>query len=278
MPRFRLDFAYCGTNFNGYAKQIGFRTVQAELELALSKVLPNRWSTAVPTVVAGRTDTGVHARHQVIHFDDNTPNLNLDATLFRLNRVLPDDITAYSLKLVPDDFSARFWARGRMYKYRICDSPRPNPLRTADVYNTFRRLDVRKMNQAVRGFTGLHDFGAFVKYRRGATTIRDLKHFKFRRVRFGVDKGLVVATLRADAFAYNMVRSLVGAAIFVGLGKRDVKWMRQCLENKTREGATGPVCARGLTLERVKYVNSPDVARRRTVAIRKRRKISAKCT
>ncbi|MDR2083345.1 MAG: tRNA pseudouridine(38-40) synthase TruA [Candidatus Ancillula trichonymphae] len=274
MPRYCLDFAYCGTHFSGYAKQIGLHTVQAQLELGLSKVLPNRWKTDVSVVVAARTDAGVHAKHQVVHFDDETADLDLCVTLRRLNRVLPDDITAYKLVRVPDDFSARFWASERTYKYRICDSPYPNPLRTVDVHNTFRKLDVTKMNKAVYGFTGVHDFAAFVKFRRGATTIRNLKYFKFKRVRYGKDRGLIVATLTADAFAYNMVRSLVGAAIFVGLEKRPINWMRQCLDAKVRCGATGATNPSGLTLERVKYVSSPKRARCRMKKIRARRKNS----
>jgi tRNA pseudouridine38-40 synthase len=278
VTRYRLDLAYCGTEFSGYAKQVGLRTVQDELELGLSKALPNRSGTSVPTVVAGRTDTGVHAKHQVVHFDDNTACLNTECVLYKLNRILPSDITAYSLKQVPDDFSARFWASERVYKYRICDCPYPDPLRTADVYNTFRKLDVKKMNKAIRGFTGLHDYSAFVKFRSGSTTIRRLKYFKFKRVHYGKDKGYIVATLKADAFAYNMVRSLVGAATFVGLGKRTTSWMKECLENKTRCGATGPISPRGLTLEHVKYISSPAKARRRMKKVQARRKISYKCT
>ena len=310
--RIRLDLRYDGSEFFGWAKQPGLRSVQEELELALAKVLPGAWGKPVPTVVAGRTDTGVHARHQVVHFDvagdkaardavaansaavnaasdfvqgatnsavENTTSeknadFPLSDLLYRLSRVLPPDIIAFRASVAHPEFSARFWARERTYKYRICDDFRKrDPLRRTDVHWVKLPLSVWVMNRAIRGFTGLHDFATFVKPRKGATSIRNLRYFKFKRVRFGADKGLVVATLKADAFAYNMVRSLVGAAVLVGQGGRDVHWMCQCLEQKTRQGATGPIAAKGLTLERIKYIKHPEKASTRAQNIRQRREL-----
>jgi tRNA pseudouridine38-40 synthase len=272
-----LRLSYDGGAFYGWAKQPEFRTVQEELELALSKVLPGAWGKPVPTVVAGRTDTGVHAREQFVHFDHpvgEPPAPHADKLIpadiiYRLRCVLPDDIGVHSLQQVDDAFSARFWARSRTYRDRICDSPEQfDPLRRADVFYCRSKLDVRRMKRAVSGFTGLHDFAAFVKPRKGATSIRDLKRFRFRRPRWGRDKGLVVAELKADAFAYNMVRSLVGAAVLVGQGKRDVGWMRTALSTGTREGATGPIAAKGLTLEHISYIKNPRRAAQRAGRIR----------
>jgi tRNA pseudouridine38-40 synthase len=273
--RIRLDLRYDGTLFYGWAKQPNFRTIQEELELALSKVLPGQWGTPVPTIVAGRTDTGVHASHQVVHFDYSSlddDDFDFDVLLRRLLAVLPEDIVVYRAIQVPDDFSARFWAKSRTYKYKICDSVQHlNPNRRSDVLFWKNPLDVRKMNRAVRKFTGLHDFAAFSKPRQGATTTRNLHYFRFKRKLFGHDKGLIVATLKADAFAYNMVRSLVGASIMVGSGQRDVNWMQMCLERQTREGATGPTAAKGLTLEHVQYINNPKQASQRAKLIKNRR-------
>jgi tRNA pseudouridine38-40 synthase len=305
--RIRLDLAYDGSDFFGWAKQPGLRSVQEELEIALAKVIPGAWGSPVPTVVAGRTDTGVHAAHQVVHFDvddavssellapvphlrnasppakrpiadasKHAPRESLayatPAILHRLRSVLPEDIAVYRATLVHPEFSARFWARRRTYKYRLCDDlTLYDPLRRKDVHFVKRPLNVKMMNKAIKGFTGLHDFATFVKPRQGATSTRDLHYFKFGRVRRGVDKGLVVATLKADAFAYNMVRSLVGAAVLVGQGVREVGWMQECLDARTRQGATGPIAAKGLTLEHVDYISSPSRAQQRAKDIRVRR-------
>jgi tRNA pseudouridine38-40 synthase len=252
--RIRLDLAYDGTNFFGWAKQPNYRTVQQELELALAKVLPHCWGKPVPTIVGGRTDTGVHARGQVVHFDYQLGSLDLPNLLYRLSRVLPPDVVVHNAQVVPEKFSARFSATSRTYKYRICDNYQlRNPLRRFDVFDVHHKLDVRIMNSAAKKLLGQHDFATFVKPRPGQTSVRELAKFKFQRIRFGEDAGLVVATLKANAFAHNMVRSLVGATILVGSGQRAPEWLYVCLERKVREGATGPVAARGLTLERIQY-------------------------
>ncbi|MDR1861620.1 MAG: tRNA pseudouridine(38-40) synthase TruA [Candidatus Ancillula sp.] len=285
--RIRLDLRYDGTDFFGWAKQPNMRTVQEELELALSKVLPGMWGKKISTVVAGRTDTGVHARHQVVHFDysinanptddstallDGSASFSFDILLYRLRCVLPEDVVVFAAKAVEPDFSARFWAKSRTYKYRIVDDAQFDfPTRRRDVFRVKHQLDVGAMQSAIEGLTGLHDFAAFVKPRRGATSTRDLQVFKVERKEQGDDAGLVVFTLRADAFAYNMVRSLVQASVLVGQRKRDTEFLRDKLRAGVREGATGPISPRGLTLEKIEFIEGASLARAREVQIKQRR-------
>lgn len=275
MPRYRLDLSYNGSEFYGWAKQINRRTVQQELELSLSKVLPKMWGKNIQTIVAGRTDAKVHAKHQVVHFD-YLDDLDLDKFLYSINCVLPKDIVVYNANQVAADFSARFWATSREYKYRICDNSQyRDPINRDNVFWYNHQLNVDIMNQSIRPLIGLNDFSAFVKPRTGQTSIRDLQKFEFVRVSNNQnlkDCGLIVATLKADAFAYNMVRSLIGASLLVGTGKRKVDWIKDKLCEKTREAATGPIDAKGLTLEAINYDLSDEEAREREMQIKNRRK------
>jgi tRNA pseudouridine38-40 synthase len=306
--RYKLTLSYNGGGFSGWAKQPSRRTVQEELELALAKVVPHQtkreFLTPISTIVAGRTDAGVHARNQIVHFDScidlapfrifssgAVPELELEHSsrseenhkllpnrqqeyinfLHKLNSVLPEDIVAKEIEQVPDDFSARFWATSRVYKYRICDNPcRYDPIHSDDVALIRHVLDVDKMNQAVKPLVGLNDFSAFVKPRKGQTAVRDLFRFDFER---NSENSVIVATLHADAFAYNMVRSLVGSAILVGLEKRPAQWIEEKLKEKTREGATGPTAAKGLTFDEVRYDLPYDEAREREKQIKAQRAV-----
>ncbi|WP_058235366.1 tRNA pseudouridine(38-40) synthase TruA [Devriesea agamarum] len=260
--RVRLDLAYDGTAFHGWARQPGQRTVQGALEAALSTVMRSE----VSVTVAGRTDAGVHARGQVAHLDvdpeawealpgrsDRTPG---DALLGRLIALLPADIAVQRARRVPDEFDARFAALHRTYRYRICDRvERRDPMRR-DVLWHRRPLDVEAMQNSAQALLGEHDFLSFCRPREGASTIRTLIDLFWERPHEGhADAGLVVATVRADAFCHHMVRSLVGAALAVGEGRRPVSWPRELLEACTREssGAAPMAPATGLTLESVVY-------------------------
>ena len=290
--RVRLDFGYDGSAFSGWALQPGLRTVQGELESALVKVLrPPELAAGATSVlaggatsveaggasyrltVAGRTDTGVHARRQVAHLDipisnwerlpgrsDRTP---ASALLARLTAVLPRDIVLNKVQTAPPGFDARFSGGSRRYIYRIADTPEALDALTA--HNVLRwrvRLDVDLMDQASRSLVGLHDFAAYCRARPDATTIRRLLTFAWRRPASGTDAGLAVATIRADAFCHNMVRALVGAALKVGERKQPVSWPYEVLVNQRRELAAALVPAHGLTLEEVSYPPAPFAAQR----------------
>ena len=244
--RLRIDLSYDGTDFHGWATQPGLRTVQGTLEAALATVLRR---PEVAVVCAGRTDTGVHARGQVVHLD--LPEAPYDDRLERrLNGILPADVRVRAVAPAPEGFDARFAATWRRYAYRIADAPAlVDPLARGHVLAWPRPLDVAAMAEASEPLRGLQDFAAFCKRREGATTIRTLQRLDWSRD----DAGLVVATVRADAFCHHMVRSLVGCLLAVGEGRRPVGWPAEVLAAGERDSAVAVVPAHGLTLEEVGY-------------------------
>jgi tRNA pseudouridine38-40 synthase len=262
--RLRLDLAYDGTDFHGWATQPALRTVQGSLEAALAQVLR---LPEVAVTCAGRTDTGVHARGQVVHLDVEPEVLVAaagrseapppQALLRRLNGVLPVDVRVLRAAEAPTGFDARFSAVWRRYAYRIADAPElVDPLARRWVLAWNRALDVDAMNAAAATLTGEHDFAAFCKKREGATTIRTLLDLSWQRD----DVGLAVATVRADAFCHNMVRSLMGCMIAVGEGRRDPSWAREVLVAGVRDPGVTVVHAHGLTLEEVAYPADHELA------------------
>lgn len=273
--RVRLDVAYDGGGFAGWARQPALRTVQGTLEGALATVLRSAADgTAAPRVqVAGRTDAGVHARGQVVHVDvpqerwealpgrsDRDP---ADALVARLGGVLPHDVVVRAAALAPPGFHARFSALRRAYTYRVADEPGlRDPLRRGWVLWTRRPLDVAAMDAAAQPLLGVRDFAAFCKPRPGATTIRELQVLRWERPVQGPDAGLAVAHVVADAFCHNMVRALVGASLAVGEGRRDVGWPARVLAERRRDAAGGVVPSHGLTLEEVVYPPDAELARR----------------
>lgn len=272
--RLRLDLGYDGTDFHGWAVQPGLRTVQGLLEDALSQVLR---MDSVSVTCAGRTDTGVHARGQVVHVDVATGALVVttgrsaappDVVLLRrLNGVLPVDVRVRAAMVAPTGFDARFSAVWRRYAYRIADDARlVDPLARRTVLVRPRTLDLDAMNQAATGLRGEHDFAAFCRRRTGATTIRTLLDLTWARD----DSGLAVATVRADAFCHNMVRALVGAMIAVGEGRRPASWVADVLARGVRHPAVTVARPHGLTLEEVAYPDDDGLAEQAAAARRMR--------
>ncbi|MFH9128845.1 tRNA pseudouridine(38-40) synthase TruA [Streptomyces griseoaurantiacus] len=249
--RVRLDLSYDGTEFSGWAKQAGGRrTVQGEIEDALRTVTRSRETFEL--TVAGRTDAGVHARGQVAHVDlpREVWAEHHGKLLKRLAGRLPRDVRVWALREAPAGFDARFSAVWRRYAYRVTDNPGGvDPLLRGHVLWHDWPLDVDAMNEAARGLLGEHDFAAYCKKREGGTTIRTLQELSLAR---GGD-GIVTATVRADAFCHNMVRSLIGALLFVGDGHRAPDWPAKVLAAGVRDSAVHVVRPHGLTLEEVGY-------------------------
>lgn len=261
--RLRLDLGYDGVGFHGWARQERLRTVQGDLEAALDTVLR---TTGTALTVAGRTDTGVHARGQVAHVDLDSELLSAAAgrstdrpgiaLLRRLNGVLAPDVRVHRIAPAPAGFDARFSAVWRRYCYRIADDPAVvDPLTRGHVLAWPRPLDLDRMNDAAALLVGEHDFASFCKKREGATTIRSLLDLSWTRV-----AGVAEATVRADAFCHNMVRSLVGCLIAVGEGRREPGWALDVLTARARDSAVTVVQAHGLTLEEVGYPADDDLA------------------
>ncbi|WP_392467293.1 tRNA pseudouridine(38-40) synthase TruA [Arsenicicoccus cauae] len=267
LSRLRVDFAYDGTGFSGWAAQPGRRTVEETLAVAWQTILR---SEAPPRLtVAGRTDAGVHARGAVCHLDvaddllarlpgrsDRRP---VEAAVTRLNGVLPGDVVVRAVRVAPEGFDARFSAVERRYRYRLLDDPaRLDPLRRHDTAVVRRPLDLSRMQEACAGLVGLHDFAAFCRQREGATTIRTLLEYSWVRD----DQGVLVATVRADAFCHSMVRALIGGAVPVGEGRRDREWLRSVLAGARRDPGVAVMAPHGLSLDEVVYPPDPELQAR----------------
>ncbi|ETA06706.1 tRNA pseudouridine synthase A [Gordonia alkanivorans CGMCC 6845] len=263
--RLRFDLGYDGTDFAGWARQIGQRSVCEELETRLSTIL----RVPVRLTVAGRTDAGVHATGQVAHavvprsaLETRSIAGDPSTLVGRLAKMCPDDVRVKEVRVVPDAFDARFSALRRHYRYRLDDSrwgPEPVVARTTATWR--RPLDVDAMNVASSELLGLNDFAAFCRRREGATTIRDLQRFSWTRDQDGV----LVGEVSADAFCWSMVRSLVGAVASVGDGRRSVDWCSALLAEKARSSQVPVAEARGLCLVGVDYPADDELAARNTV-------------
>ena len=253
--RLRIDLGYDGTDFHGWASQPNLRTVQGELEEALRVVL--HLDEQPETTVAGRTDAGVHARGQVVHLDvADLSDDELGKMLRSLNGILPEDLQVFAVTPVSEHFDARFAALARRYSYRSVDAPAVDPLERHTVVFHPWSLDVDLMNSASERLLGLNDYTAFCKRSEYGTSIRTLQEFSWHRDEYGV----VVARIKADAFCHSMVRSMVGAMVHVGDGRKPVEWPKQLLDAGDRTSHVAP--ARGLVLEEVYYPADEDLLAR----------------
>jgi tRNA pseudouridine38-40 synthase len=256
LTRVRLDICYDGTRFAGWAVQPDQRTVQLVLQDALATIL----RVPAALTVAGRTDAGVHATGQVAHLDLPRPVWDREGSRLvrRLAGVLPGEVRVRRASAVPMAFDARFSALWRRYRYRVCDAAGGvNPLLRNHVLAVRRSLDADAMAAAARPLIGLHDFAAFCRRRDNATTIRTLEAFAVQRA-----GEQVICTVRADAFCRSMVRSLVGALLAVGDGRRPVDWPAGLLARTCRADEVTVAPAHGLTLIEVGYPPAPELAER----------------
>ncbi len=255
--RIRLDIAYDGTHFRGWARQPGLRTVQGELESALARIVGG----APRLIVAGRTDAGVHASGQVAHLDlddeqiarlprrrrDGDETDAIAALAGRVRGVLGQypDVSVLRSSRAPDGFDARFSAVWRRYTYRLADAATGyDPLDRLRTTTLRSALDLEAMDAAASRLIGLHDFAAYCKAREEATTIRTLLEYDWRRG----DDGVLVANVRADAFCHSMVRALVGACVAVGRGvsRSRTSWpsvMLACASPRRRCWLRGVSCS-----------------------------------
>ncbi|GAA1687424.1 tRNA pseudouridine(38-40) synthase TruA [Microcella alkalica] len=279
--RLRLDLAYDGAAFSGWSRQPGLRTVQGELEAALTTIV----GRAVPDqpapslTVAGRTDAGVHATGQVAHLDltaaqwaavrrprraapardaraDESPESSL---VRRLNGIAgaDGDLVVHRASIPPEGFDARFSPVWRRYEYRLADAAaQRDPRQRGHTLWFPSALDGDAMDAAARALVGLHDFAAFCKPREGATTIRTLLDYTWTRDADGV----LVAAVRADAFCHSMVRALVGAAVAVGLGRLDAERLVAIRDGAARTSDFPVLGAKGLTLVEVGYPDDAALA------------------
>jgi len=276
--RIRLDIAYDGTHFRGWAKQPGLRTVQGTLEAALARIV----GSDVQFVVAGRTDAGVHAAGQVAHVDLDDAQWSrirsrhgraaedpAGSIAHRMRGVLGSypDATVLRSSIAPDGFDARFSAVWRRYRYRLADDVAGyDPARRLDTTSIRGSLDADAMDAAARSLIGLHDFAAYCKAREEATTIRTLLEYRWQRDA----EGVLVAEVKADAFCHSMVRALVGACAAVGEHRLDVDDLVVLRDALERTSEFKVLAARGLTLTEVGYP-ADDLLDARAVQTRARR-------
>jgi len=260
--RLRLDLAYDGTSFYGWGKQPDRRTVQEEVEKAIAIISQSK----IDSIVAGRTDAGVHATGQVIHVDV-PESINLDEIAYKLNRILDTDVRVMAVSIAPPAFHARFSALRRHYTYRILDANKViPPLHRYDVASWYKPLAVDQLNEASALLLGDHDFAAYCKFREGATTIRQLQRFEWIRD----SDGYLVGDIVADAFCYSMVRNLVGAVVCVADGRFGPEWIQETLANKVRvsDSLVFPAC--GLTLRQVDYPSDSELLERAAKTVARR--------
>jgi tRNA pseudouridine38-40 synthase len=257
--RLRLDVSYDGAGFSGWAVQPTRRTVAGVLIEALGRLVgPDH---PLGLTVAGRTDAGVHATGQVCHVDLPAEAwATLEASLLRrLAALVPPDARVRTVTPVASTFDARFSATFRRYEYRVADTPwGPEPLRRHDTLGWARPLDLDRLNAAAAGLVGEHDYAAYCKRKEHATTVRAITRLDWRRD----PDGILVATVQADAFCQSMVRSLVGAMLPVGDGRRSPAWPPTLLTLRERSSEVTVAPAHGLTLVEVGYPPEADYAAR----------------
>ncbi len=244
MARVALGIEYDGGLFAGWQTQPDGRGVQDALERALAQIA----GTPVATVCAGRTDAGVHASQQVVHFDAGVPR-PLQAWVRGVNTFLPPTVAVRWAHPVPDDFHARYAARGRRYAYLLRNEPVRSPLWAGRAGWVFRPLDLEAMQVAATVLVGRHDFSSFRSAQcQAASPVRDL-----RRLEIGRDGRLVTVQLEANAFLHHMVRNIVGCLVAIGTGRHPPAWLAEVLAARARSQAAPTFAADGLYLVGVDY-------------------------
>jgi len=249
--RVRLLVAYLGTRFRGAAANPGVRTVLGELEPAIATVLRQ----PVELTIAGRTDAGVHGWGQVLS-GDLPEDTDLDRLVRRLNKLCGPEISIRDASWAADDFDARFSATSRQYRYHVWNDPAPNPLLAATSWHVARPLDLAAMQAALPALQGDHDFSSFCRRPKVAehveppSMVRILHHLSWTRVD---ESPLLLFEITGSAFCHQMVRSIVGTTVDVGLGRIEPGAMQEILAAKDRSAAGAVAPPTGLVLWQVGY-------------------------
>lgn len=249
MARVKLVLEYDGTNYVGWQLQPNGISVQGRLQLALQELTGH----PVSVHAAGRTDSGVHARGQVVSFDAPV-TLPLKAWWMGLNAHLPDDIAVVRAEEAHPAFDPRRWSRGKRYVYRVSNRRSRSPLRRHTHFEVFLPLNVPAMQDATRHLVGRHDFSAFrASDCKAKGAVRELRRVELQ----GAAGDELVFTIEGTAFLKHMVRNLVGSLVEVGRGKHGPEWIAQVLagRDRTKAGPTAP--AHGLCLDEVFYGDGP---------------------
>jgi tRNA pseudouridine38-40 synthase len=249
VTRIALGVQYVGTDWDGYQKQPSRHTVQDRLEIALEKFA----TVPLATICAGRTDAGVHAVEQVIHFDTELVR-DPHSWVRGVNTFLPDSIAVRWAHVLPPaldrhEFHARFSARARTYHYVLYNNPHPSSLLAGRAGWTFRPLDLDLMREAAQHLVGTHDFSAFrASSCQAKSPIKQLHELSIER------RGDVfLFTVRGNAFLHHMVRNLVGSLVYVGTGRKPPSWMAEVLASCDRDVAAPTFMPDGLYLAKIDY-------------------------
>lgn len=245
MQRYKCIISYDGSGFSGYQVQPNKRTVQLELEAVLAKM---HKGTSVKVSGSGRTDAGVHALGQVIHFDSPLP-ITENRWEIALNSMLPEDISVLSVEKVADDFHSRFAAKGKEYRYRLHLSAKRDPFQRKFAYRYPYPLNLEAMKEASKYFLGTHDFTSFCSAK---TEVED-KVRTIQSIDFLLEGDQLTIRFVGNGFLYNMVRILVGTILEVGAGDRLPEDIPAILEKKDRRLAGKTAPAHGLYLWEVFY-------------------------
>ena len=242
--RYAAGVEYDGTAFHGWQIQVGVNTVQEQLQNALSRVANH----PVSVQCAGRTDAGVHAFGQIVHFDSDATRSTRN-WLLGTNVNLPDDVNINWILPVVDDFHARFSAISRSYRYVIYNGcTRSSILRNRAVWQR-RQLDLDRMKSAAKALVGTHDFSSFRAIGcQAKSPVRTLSRLELSRA-----GDMIFIELSANAFLHHMVRNIAGVLISIGCGDRPVDWAQQVLEHRDRTLGGGTAPAQGLYLTNVGY-------------------------
>lgn len=244
MNRIALGIEYDGSRFLGWQTQPGGGTVQDALEAALASIA----GTRVGVTCAGRTDRGVHARGQVVHFE--TPAERPDTAWVRgVNALLPESVAVLWSRSVAQEFHARYSARSRTYRYLLVNRPVRPALEARQAGWFHAPLDVAAMRKAARHFVGEHDFTAFRSSQcQAKSPVRTVRLLEIEDI-----AGRIGFTIRANAFLHHMVRNIVGTLVYIGKGKHPPSWALQVLESLDRSRAAPTFSPEGLCLEHVEY-------------------------
>ncbi len=244
MQRIALGIEYDGSRFLGWQTQPGGGAVQDALEAALSTVA----DTAISVTCAGRTDRGVHARGQVVHFDTDVQRPD-SAWVRGVNALLPDSVAVLWSAQVADEFHARYSARSRTYRYVLLNRPVRPALEARHAGWFHSPLDVEAMRSGARHFVGEHDFSAFRSSEcQAKSPVRTVHSLEVAR-----QGDRILFAIRANAFLHHMVRNIVGTLVYIGKGKHAPAWAAEILESRERSRAAPTFAPEGLCLDRVEY-------------------------